>query len=86
MPRCSAFVYTKRSEKNFSFHLVPSEKRNKALCMKWIQSIKQTGNLLLDGGLFICDSHFDENCFEKDLREKLHFLKNIPKILNTGQK
>ena len=54
--------------------------------MKWIQSIKQTGNLLLDGGLFICDSHFDENCFENDLREKLHFLKNIPKFLNTGQK
>ena len=54
--------------------------------MKWIQSIKQTGNLLLDGGLFICDSHFDENCFEKDLREKLHFLKNIPRFLNTGQK
>ena len=29
-----------------------------------IQSIKQTGNLPLRGGFFICDSHFDESCFE----------------------
>ena len=32
--------------------------------MKWIQSIKRTGNLPLQGKLFICDSHFDESCFQ----------------------
>ena len=36
--------------------------------MKWIQSIKRTENLPLDGGLFICDFRFDESCFERDLK------------------
>ena len=38
--------------------------------IKLIQSIKQTGNLAnlpSQGGFFICDSHFDESCFESNL-------------------
>ena len=36
--------------------------------MKWIQNIKRTGNLPSHGGFFICDSHFDETFFERDLK------------------
>ena len=36
--------------------------------MKWIQSIRQIGNLPLDGGFFKCDSHFNKSCFERDLK------------------
>ena len=52
-----------RSEKNKNilFHRVPSKKQNKELCMKWIQSIKRTGNLPFYRGFFICNSHFDES-------------------------
>ena len=70
MPSCSAFGCTNRSkkDKNISFHRVPSEKRNQELRMKWLQSIKRTGKLPSDAGFFICDSHFDESCFERDLK------------------
>ena len=33
-----------------------------------MQNIKRTGKLRSDGGFFICDSHFDESCFEVDLK------------------
>ena len=32
--------------------------------MKWIQSIKRTGNLPLQVKFLKCDSHFDESCFQ----------------------
>ena len=34
----------------------------------WIQSIKRTGNLTSHGEIFICNSHFDESCFERYLK------------------
>ena len=70
MPSCSSIGCTNRSQKikNISFHRVPSEKRNKELRMKWLQSIERAGKLPSDGGFFICDSHFDESCFERDLK------------------
>ena len=66
MPSCSAFKYTNilKKNKNKTFHQVYSEKWNKELCMKLIQSIRQTGNLPSDAGFFICDSRFHDNtCF-----------------------
>ena len=43
--------------------------------MKWIQNIKRTGNLPSHGGFFICDSHFDETSFERDLKiTRIHWL------------
>ena len=43
--------------------------------MKWIQNIKRTGNLPSHGGFFICDSHFDETFFERDLKiTRIHWL------------
>ena len=69
MPSYSVFGCTNRSErnKNISFHGVPSEQRSKELRTKWIQSIKRTVKLLSDGRFFICDSHFDESYFKRDL-------------------
>ena len=34
--------------------------------MKWIQSIKWTGNLPSEGGFITCDYRFDKKCFERD--------------------
>ena len=31
-------------------------------------NVQRTGNLPSDGGFFICDSHFDESCFKRDLK------------------
>ena len=31
-------------------------------------NIKRTGNLPSDEGFIICDSNFDETCFERDLK------------------
>ena len=50
------------------FYLVPSENRNEELCMKWIQSIKQTEILQSHGGFFMCDFQSDESCYESDLK------------------
>ena len=63
MPSLSAFGYTNGCEKNktISFYRVPSKKWKEELCMKWIRSIKQTGNLPMYGGFFLCESHFDES-------------------------
>ena len=68
MPSFSSFGCTNRSEKDkdISFYQAPSEKRNEELCMKWIQSIKRTGNLPSHVGFFICNSHFGKSCFERD--------------------
>ena len=70
MLSCSACGCTNCSEnnRNISFHRVSSEKENKEIRMKWIQSIKRAGKLPSVGGFFICDSHFDESCFEVDFK------------------
>ena len=39
-----------------------------------MQSIKRTGSLQSRGEFFICDSHFDESYFERDLKIKYFFL------------
>ena len=36
--------------------------------MKWIHTIKRTGTLQSHGTFFIRDSHFNESCFERDLK------------------
>ena len=36
--------------------------------MEWIQSIKQTRNLLLNGAILKGDPRFNESCFEKHLK------------------
>ena len=54
MRSCSLFGYTNglKEDKNILSHSVPSEKRNEEFCIKWIQSIKQTGNFQSYIGFF----------------------------------
>ena len=47
-----------KKNENILFHQVPSKQQKKELCMKWIQSIKPTGNLPLGGGFFLCQGFF----------------------------
>ena len=68
MPSFSACRYMNHSEKKNIYilhHLVLFEESNKELCMKCIQSMKQTENLPSLGKNFVCDSHFDKSCFER---------------------
>ena len=60
-----------------SSYRVSSEWWNKELCMKWIESVKQTGNLPSDGGgFFISYSHFHGSCFERGLKIIIPLLKH----------
>ena len=68
MPSFSAFGYTEcfKKSKNISFQLIPPQKRNEFF-LKWI---KKNIKLRMED-FFICDSHFDESCFEGDLKKKV---------------
>ena len=74
---CLAFqhvdIWTILKKKNILHHLVLFEESNKELCMKCIQSMKQTENLPSLGKNFVCDSHFDKSCFERVWRKWYFF-------------
>ena len=70
MPSCSAYGYTNRASKesDISFHRVPKESRNKLLRAKWLQNIKRKDNMPSDNSFYICSTHFEDNCFERNLQ------------------
>ena len=71
------FLGGKKKKKNVSSYRGSSEWWNKELCMKWIESVKQTGNLPSDGGgFFISYSHFHGSCFERGLKIIIPLLKH----------
>ena len=69
MVSCSAFGCTNRSENcpEISFHRIPSWKK-KELRKKWLHNIRRVGTLPSDQSFYICSSHFEENCFKRDLQ------------------
>ena len=69
MPSCSASGCTNRSEsKKISFYQIPGEKRDKVLRKRWLHNIKREGPLPADKSFYICAEHFEESCFERDLK------------------
>ena len=69
IPSFSALGYTECFKKsiNISFQLIPPEKQNEEFFLKWIKKKYKATH----GGFFICDTHFDESCFEGDLKKKV---------------
>ena len=69
--------------KKRSFHQVSSKSWNKELCLKWIQSIKRTGNLPSDEGFFIYYSRFVEISFERNLKIIILVLLRLLNFVST---
>ena len=70
MPGCSAYGCSNRSQDKpeLSFHKVPSEKTNKSLRKQWLHNIRRDGQLPKDSGFYICSVHFEESCFQRNLK------------------
>ena len=63
MPSCSAFGCTNLSDSKKKF-VLPNPRRNAVQNPQ-----KKAAGTLSDGkGFYICAEHFEESCFEKDLR------------------
>ena len=68
MPNCSAIGCTNRSsdkDGTVSFHRLPTTRRN-----IWLTKIKRKGGEKLTD-IRICSNHFEEECFERDLKAEL---------------
>ena len=70
MPSCSAFGCTNRSSQNktLRFHQIPGEGRNKQLRKQWLNNIRRVGDLPKDKSFYICSEHFENDCYERDLK------------------
>ena len=64
MPSCSAFGCTNRSDSKKKNFVLPNPRRN---AVKNPEK-KVVGPLSADKGFYICVEHFEESCFEKDLK------------------
>ena len=71
MVNCSAIGCNNRSEwftdGSVSFHRIPSKKNN-ALRQQWLHNIRREGELPKDSGFYICSTHFEDDCFERDMQ------------------
>ena len=66
MPNCGAPGCTNRSniERTKSFHRLPREEKAD-LRKAWLLKIKRK---IIPKELYICSDHFEEECFERDLK------------------
>ena len=67
---CAGFgcTYRWKAGSDVTFHRIPKESQ---LRQKWLQNIKREGKLPKDENFFICSSHFEESCFQRDLKVNL---------------
>ena len=68
---CSAFGCSNRWEKEstITYYRIPSKKNSK-LRSDWLHNITRDGLLPKDENFFICSDHFEDVCFERDLKVK----------------
>ena len=81
MPSCAAFVCTNHSNENktLKFHQIPDEGRNKQLWQQWSNNIRRAGELPKDKSFYICSEHFEDDCYERDLKVSVlpHFERHL---------
>ena len=67
---CAAFRCTNRCKNgsDVTFHKIPKESQ---LWQKLLQNIIKERKLPKDENFFICTSHFEESCFQRDLKVNL---------------
>lgn len=77
MPNCAAINCTNRTGNNKSkenvddvvvFFKIPSAEKKNELRKRWSHNIRRTGPLPKDSGFYICSTHFEPDCFERDLQ------------------
>ena len=56
------------------FHSLPTKEKNNDLHQRWLANIKREGDLSKDENFLIYSDHFEEHCFQRDLKLKLPFL------------
>ena len=61
---------TRGGNKNIKFYRLP---RDDSLKKIWIQKIKRE-NLPMQEHISLCNLHFEDSCFERDLKEDIHVL------------
>jgi len=64
---CSAFGCRNKWEEGseIKFYKLP---KNVELRELWLANIKRDGKLPRDENFFICSNHFEEDCFQRDLK------------------
>ena len=69
---CAAFECTNRynPESEISFHKLPKRNREKVR-KEWLKNIKRDGKLPKDEYFYICSKHFEDECFERDLKVRI---------------
>ena len=67
---CSSNSFTKKRVKGLRFFQLP---RNETLKKKWLQNIKREN---LPKNPSVCELHFEENCFKRDLQVSNAFREN----------
>ena len=67
MPSCGAPGCVNRSNEHTdkSFHRLPNATSRKELREVWLLKIKRQ---IIPKELFICSDHFEQGCFERDLK------------------
>ena len=70
---CSAFGCKNECKKDsgIKFYSLPTKEKNNDLRQKWLANIKREGDLPKDENFLICSDHFEEHCFQRDLKVKL---------------
>ena len=59
---CSSNSFTKKRVKGLRFFQIP---KNESLKKRWLQNIKRDN---LPKNPSVCELHFEENCFKRDLQ------------------
>ena len=67
MPNCAAFSCTNRLVKNRHYYF------DKQLRTRWLNNIKRDGELSKNNSFYICSEHFEDECFERELKVGFKF-------------
>lgn len=79
---CAAYgCSNSRKNTKFSFFRLPKEKN---VARMWKMNVNRVGSQPKDDNYFLCETHFEESCFERDLKAELMGYKASGKKLKVG--
>ena len=86
----SCYAYGCNTSSNTSseitFHRQPGKNKRPSIRKKWLANIKRGGELPKEEHFVICLQHFEEDCFERDLKVSIDCIYTIRQrcFVNVG--
>ena len=63
-----------------TFHRLLSKSKRPSIRKKWLANIKRRGQLPKEEHFAICSQHYEEDCFEKDLKVLIVFIQSDRRV------